>query len=89
MLPLVLQELGSDSEEVEFDLKEANDDLILLELLERGELDVAFIELPLPGGDARGDAAARRSVRADRPRRSTSSRASTVRSRSRSWPRRR
>ena len=50
MLPLILQELGGDSEEVDFDLKEASDDLILLELLERGELDVAFTELPLPDG---------------------------------------
>jgi DNA-binding transcriptional LysR family regulator len=50
MLPLILPELGGDSDEVEFDLKEAVDDLILLELLERGELDVAFTELPLPDG---------------------------------------
>src|SRR5262249_16170365 len=50
MLPLILQELGGDSDEVEFDLKEASDDLVLLELLERGELDVAFTELPLPEG---------------------------------------
>jgi DNA-binding transcriptional LysR family regulator len=50
MLPLILQELGGDSDEVEFDLKEASDDLVLLELLERGELDVAFTELPLPDG---------------------------------------
>ena len=50
MLPLILQELGADSDEVEFDLKESSDDLVLLELLERGELDVAFTELPLPDG---------------------------------------
>jgi DNA-binding transcriptional LysR family regulator len=50
MLPLILQELGADSDEVAFDLREANDDLTLLELLERGELDVAFTELPLPEG---------------------------------------
>jgi len=50
MLPLILQELGADSSEVEFDLKEANDDAVLLELLERGELDVAFVELPIPDG---------------------------------------
>ena len=68
MLPLILQELGADSSEVEFDLKEASDDRMLLELLERGELDVAFVELPVPDGTARGDAAARRPVRADRPR---------------------
>ena len=50
MVPLILQELGTDSSEVEFDLKEANDDAVLLDLLERGELDVAFIELPVPEG---------------------------------------
>jgi DNA-binding transcriptional LysR family regulator len=50
MLPLILQALGADSSEVDFDLKEANDDAVLLEALERGELDVAFVELPIPDG---------------------------------------
>jgi len=50
MLPLVLQELGVDSGEVQFSLKESNDDAALLDLLERGELDVAFVELPIPEG---------------------------------------
>jgi len=50
MLPLVLQELGADSDDVAFELRESNDDRILLELLERGELDVSFAELPLPDG---------------------------------------
>ena len=50
LLPLILQELGSDSAEVDFDLKESSDDQPLLELLENGELDVAFAELPLPEG---------------------------------------
>ena len=50
MLPLVLQELGVDSEEVDFSLKESNDDAVLLDLLERGELDVSFVELPIPDG---------------------------------------
>jgi DNA-binding transcriptional LysR family regulator len=50
MLPLVLQELGADSDEVAFELRESNDDRALLELLERGELDVSFAELPLPEG---------------------------------------
>lgn len=50
MLPLILQALGADSSEVEFDLKEATDDAVLLEALERGELDVAFVELPVPDG---------------------------------------
>jgi DNA-binding transcriptional LysR family regulator len=50
ILPLVLQELGVDSEEVDFSLKESNDDAVLLDLLERGELDVSFVELPIPEG---------------------------------------
>jgi DNA-binding transcriptional LysR family regulator len=50
ILPLVLQELGVDSSELEFDLRESNDDRVLLGLLETGELDVAFAELPLPEG---------------------------------------
>jgi DNA-binding transcriptional LysR family regulator len=50
MLPLVVQELGVDSDDVDFSLKESNDDTLLLDLLERGELDVAFVELPVPEG---------------------------------------
>jgi len=50
MLPLVLQELGVDSDEAQFSLKESNDDAALLDLLERGELDGAFVELPIPEG---------------------------------------
>jgi len=50
ILPLIIQELGSDSSEVDFDLTESGDDRALLERLERGELDVAFTELPLPEG---------------------------------------
>ena len=50
ILPLILQELGADPDEVQFDLRESNDDRELLGLLERGELDIAFTELPLPAG---------------------------------------
>jgi DNA-binding transcriptional LysR family regulator len=50
ILPLILQELGAEPGEVEFALTESNDDRELLELLERGELDVAFTECPLPEG---------------------------------------
>ena len=50
ILPLILQALGADPDEVQFDLTESNDDTELLALLERGELDVAFTELPLPPG---------------------------------------
>jgi DNA-binding transcriptional LysR family regulator len=57
ILPLILQELGAEPGEVEFDLKESNDDRELLALLERGELDVAFTELPLPDGSALLEAA--------------------------------
>jgi DNA-binding transcriptional LysR family regulator len=54
ILPLILQELGADSSEVEFDLTESSDDRALLELVERGELDLAFAELPLPDGPLEG-----------------------------------
>jgi DNA-binding transcriptional LysR family regulator len=50
MLPLILQELGSDSSEVELDLRESSDVAVLHDLLERGEVDVSFTELPLPDG---------------------------------------
>jgi DNA-binding transcriptional LysR family regulator len=50
ILPLILQELGGEPDEIELELRESNDDRELLELLERGELDVAFAELPLPEG---------------------------------------
>ena len=50
ILPLILQELGAEPGEVEFALTESNDDRELLDLLERGELDVAFTELPVPEG---------------------------------------
>ncbi len=50
ILPLMLQELGGDSSEVAFELKESSDYGVLLELVERGELDLAFTELPLPDG---------------------------------------
>lgn len=54
ILPLILQELGAEPGEVEFDLRESNDDRELLALLERGELDVSFAELPLPDGPLEG-----------------------------------
>jgi DNA-binding transcriptional LysR family regulator len=50
ILPLVLQELGAEPGEVEFELRESNDDRMLLELLAHGELDLAFTELPVPDG---------------------------------------
>jgi DNA-binding transcriptional LysR family regulator len=50
ILPLMLQELGAEPGEVEFALTHSNDDHELLELLEKGELDVAFTECPLPEG---------------------------------------
>jgi DNA-binding transcriptional LysR family regulator len=54
ILPLILQELGADTNEVEFDLTESSDAGLLLGLLERGELDLAFAELPLPEGPLEG-----------------------------------
>lgn len=50
ILPLVLQEIGLEEGELGLELRESNDDRALLTLLERGELDVAFTELPLPDG---------------------------------------
>ncbi len=50
VLPLILQELGADTSELGLELTESDDDCRLLELLEAGELDVAFTELPLPDG---------------------------------------
>jgi DNA-binding transcriptional LysR family regulator len=50
ILPLILQELGAEPGEVEFVLTHSNDDNELLELLEKGELDVAFTECPDPEG---------------------------------------
>jgi DNA-binding transcriptional LysR family regulator len=50
ILPLILRDLGAETGELQFELTESDDDLELLELLERGELDVAFAELPLSDG---------------------------------------
>jgi DNA-binding transcriptional LysR family regulator len=50
ILPLILRELGADPGETVSELRESNDESELLELLERGELDVAFTALPLPAG---------------------------------------
>lgn len=47
VLPLVIRELGAEPGEVTFALTESNDDRELLDLLEAGELDVAFTESPL------------------------------------------
>jgi DNA-binding transcriptional LysR family regulator len=54
ILPLMLQQLGADSSAVEFELRESSDDRLLLDLLERGELDIAFAEFPLPEGPLEG-----------------------------------
>jgi DNA-binding transcriptional LysR family regulator len=56
ILPLILQELGGEPGEIELVLRESNDDRELLALLERGELDVAFAELPLPDGPLEAEA---------------------------------
>jgi DNA-binding transcriptional LysR family regulator len=50
ILPLMLVELGADSSEVPFELRESHDYGVLLDLVERGELDLAFTELPVPEG---------------------------------------
>lgn len=50
ILPLVLEELGVEPGEITFALTESSDDRELLDLLERGDLDVAFTEQTDPGG---------------------------------------
>ena len=50
LLPLILRNLGASPAEVGLDIKQSNDDAELLALLEQGELDVAFAELPIAAG---------------------------------------
>lgn len=50
ILPLILREIGAEPGETVFELTESNDDAKLLELLQDGELDIAFTALPLPKG---------------------------------------
>jgi DNA-binding transcriptional LysR family regulator len=50
ILPLILREIGAEPGETVFELSESNDDRLLLDSLERGELDIAFAALPIPDG---------------------------------------
>jgi DNA-binding transcriptional LysR family regulator len=50
LLPELLRAFTSARPRVELDLVEAANDADLLALLEQGELDVAFVDLPLPRG---------------------------------------
>ncbi len=50
ILPLILREIGTGPEETVVELTESNDDRHLLDLLERGELDIAFTALPIADG---------------------------------------
>src|SRR5439155_20987888 len=50
ILPLILREIGTGPEETVVELTESNDDRHLLDLLERGELDIAFTALPVADG---------------------------------------
>ncbi len=50
ILPLILRELGAEPDEMVFELTESNDDRHLLELLQSGDLDIAFAALPIPEG---------------------------------------
>jgi DNA-binding transcriptional LysR family regulator len=50
ILPLILREIGTGPEEAVVELTESNDDGHLLDLLERGELDIAFTTLPVADG---------------------------------------
>lgn len=50
ILPLILRGIGAGPEETVVELTESNDDGHLLDLLERGELDIAFTALPVAEG---------------------------------------
>jgi DNA-binding transcriptional LysR family regulator len=50
ILPLILRELGAESDDMLFELVESNDDSHLLALLEEGSVDIAFAALPIPDG---------------------------------------
>ena len=50
LLPLILREIGAEPGETVFELTESGDDRLLLEALERGDLDIAFAALPIPEG---------------------------------------
>jgi DNA-binding transcriptional LysR family regulator len=50
LLPLILREIGAEPGETVFELTESGDDRLLLESLERGDLDIAFAALPIPEG---------------------------------------
>jgi DNA-binding transcriptional LysR family regulator len=50
LLPEILRQFTSERNEIEVLVTEAPSDDALLPLVERGELDLAFVELPLPGG---------------------------------------
>jgi DNA-binding transcriptional LysR family regulator len=50
VLPQVVQRFSAEWPDVEIRLTERDDDMDLLDFIERGELDVAFVMLPLPEG---------------------------------------
>lgn len=49
VLPRILHEIGAEPGEIEFDVRQSNDDRELLSCLEKGDLDVVFAELPVSG----------------------------------------
>ena len=50
VLPPLVQQFSAEWPEVEIRLTERDDDMDLLEFIERGELDLAFVMLPVPEG---------------------------------------
>jgi DNA-binding transcriptional LysR family regulator len=50
VLPQLVQRFSTEWPDVEIRLTERDDDMDLLDFVERGELDVAFVMLPLPDG---------------------------------------
>ena len=67
VLPQLLREFSEQWPQVEITLQESADDGELVRLVERGELDLSFVVLPLDPGAVRGRRAFPRSLRARRP----------------------
>ncbi|MFN8224185.1 MAG: LysR family transcriptional regulator [Gaiellales bacterium] len=58
ILPRILRNLGAAPSEIGLEVTQASDDRELVALLEQGQLDVAFIELPVAGGSIEFEALA-------------------------------
>jgi DNA-binding transcriptional LysR family regulator len=86
ILPALLRRFREEWPRVEVHVREETDAADLLRMLEHGELDLTFADLPLPAGAVRVGGGAARPVRPARPRRARRSPAATRRRRFASWP---